>query len=165
MCIYMRRMAAAAATAATAMPVLRAHSAQVPARDAFAVDMEVNGDVVVLQYPASCHGAAFVQSYSEASRTLTGFRRPFRLVHDLRETNLSTLRLDECVSHAIKIARSCDIEGVAFVLNDDVSPTLFNALALGLWMSPVQPARGFKNKVDAMRWANEGWRHRKGLRR
>ena len=89
----------------------------------------------------------------------------FGLVHDLTQTQLLSLRVDEIASAAAAIASKGFVRRVAIVL--DTNPLLRAAIAAGVFaQSPVRPARCFDRLDEACAWAG-AWRdppaQRKGL--
>jgi len=115
------------------------------------ITVEVSGNVVTLRYPSEAQGETFATSYADVRLQLAAWSEPFRLVHDLRRTNLFDLKLDDVIADAAMIGQAGMVERVAFVV--DVNPILHATITLGLVLSPVQPAQIFASDVEAQAWA------------
>ena len=121
--------------------------------------------ILLLRYPADCCCQAFQQQYSAAAERMEKVTSSFGLVHDLTQTQLLSLRVDEIASAAAAIASKGFVRRVAIVL--DTNPLLRAAIAAGVFaQSPVRPARCFDRLDEACAWAG-AWRdppaQRKGL--
>ena len=122
------------------------------------VGMEAIGNVVLIRYPPACRGSTFVTSYSEVSTKLAAATTPFRLIHDFRFARhvdlwaLLNLQSEAFFADATAMANRGKVERVAFI-SGPISHWIRRSIELGLYLSPVQPARLFEHESEAVAWA------------
>ena len=115
---------------------------------------EIARGLFVASWPVSCAGAAFETGRAEMTDRLCAVRRPFALLHDFRRVDRSVLGWGmPFLADARLVASAGWISKVAFVYGG-------NAAVLGtmnslLWLSPVQPAKAFRDFDEAARWCSD----------
>ena len=113
--------------------------------------IEDAGRMMYVRYPQECAGGEFARDYASACEDLAAATQEYGLVHDLRLSDLRTIRVQQVLADAGAIAGLGKVSRVAIVL--DCNSVVKATISLGLRLCPVQPARIFADVSEAREWA------------
>ena len=118
--------------------------------------VDISGRTIALIYPEECESDEFGESWTAACATLHGVTFDFALIHDLSAVQSAAAlrsRIRTVLTDATSIARHGHVKVVAVVFTGSyLVERLGTAL---LTLSPVKPARIFRESATAHAWCHE----------